>query len=773
MDNHTLQVLEFEKIRSILASKASSPLGTIAAAELAPSFDLQEIEDEMDRITELGNALDSGGFSFGPIRDIRDALDRCSLKGAVLSPENIFEVATTLRAGRVAKLYFEENKEDYPLLSSLASGFLSYQEFENAAFRSVSEEGLVLDSASPELASIRRKREKTKETIREKMNSILRSKQDLVQESLVTMRQGRFVIPIKSQAKARLKCVVHDTSASGATLFVEPLTVLELNNELQSSKRREEEEIKKVLSKLSAMLRERVEEGRRCVDVLKHFDLLLAKVRFSSEFHCIRPDINDSGKVDVRGGMHPVLVEKKGIDGVVPLDLRLGPEFNTLLISGPNSGGKTVALKTVGVLVLLCQCGMHVPASAGTNLSIFRKVFADIGDEQSIESDLSTFSSHMRSIVKVMKEADSATLVLLDELGVGTDPRSGTGIGMAVLAELTRRDVRTIATSHYGDMKIFVQAAEGMSNASVEFNPETLRPTYRLRMGIPGSSNTFEIAERLGMDPELLESSRKFAAEGSSMAEEIIGSLEKSLAESDSLAEEAMLESKRLDGLILEFDKKIGKVRAEEKAAKKRRRERVRRELENARALVENLVREIKESQARPEVVRKSKKDLEVQLKKYGESEQSQERAGEPPKPGDFVFVEPFKTAGTVISISKSTVRIEVGKVRCEVPIWSVRKLEPETEDLASATRLPEPSGQFEISLRGMAREEALEALDRHVDRAVMSGLSRVSIVHGKGMWILKNAVEDALRADSRVESFREGVPEEGGWGVTIVKLKA
>ena len=772
MDTHTFQVLEFEKIRSILASKASSPLGTTAVAELAPSFDLQEIEDEMDRITELSNALNSGGFSFGPIRDIRDPLERCSLEGAVLSAEDIFGVATTLRAGRVAKLYFEKNKEEYPLLSSLAQGLLSYREFEDAALRSVSDEGLVLDSASPELASIRRKREGTKETIREKMNSILRAKQDIVQESLVTIRQGRYVIPIKSEAKARLKCVVHDTSTSGATLFVEPLTVLELNNELQGSKRREEEEIKRVLGRLSTMLREKLEEARRCVDILKHFDLLLAKVRFSSEFHCTRPDINDSGKIDVRGGMHPVLTEKKGIEGVVPLDLRLGPQFNTLLISGPNSGGKTVALKTVGVLVLLCQCGVHVPARAGTSLSIFKKVFADIGDDQSIESDLSTFSSHIRNVVKVMREADSGTLVLLDELGVGTDPRSGTGIGMAVLSELTKRDVRTIATSHYGDIKIFVQAAEGMSNASVEFNPETLQPTYRLRMGIPGSSNTFEIAERLGMDPELLESSRKFAVEGSSRAEEIIGTLEKSLAQSDRLAEEAMRESRRLDALISEFDKKIDKLRKEEKAAKKRRREQARSELENARALVENLVREIKESQASSRVVKRGKKVLETQLKEYGEPEQSQKVGGEPPEPGDFVFVEPFETTGTVVSVSNTSVRIDVGKVRCEVPIWSVRKLEAETEELASLTKLPEPSGQFELNLRGMTREEALEALDRHVDKAVMSGLSVLRIVHGKGKGILKSAIEDALAADPRVESFREGVREEGGWGVTIAKLK-
>ena len=772
MDTHTFQVLEFEKIRSILASKASSPLGAIAVAELAPSFDLQEIEYEMDRITELTNALNSGSFSFGPIKDIREPLDRCALEGAVLSTEDIFGVATTLRAGRVAKLYFEKNKEDYPLLSSLTLGFLSYQKFEDAALRSVSGEGLVLDSASPELASIRRKREKTKETIREKMNSILRTKQDIVQESLVTIRQGRYVIPIKSEAKARLKCVVHDTSASGATLFVEPLTVLELNNELQSSKRREEEEIKKVLGRLSRMLREKLEEARRCVNVLKHFDLLLAKVRFSSEFHCTRPEINDSGKIDIKGGMHPVLTEKKGVEGVVPLDLRLGPEFNTLLISGPNSGGKTVVLKTVGVLVLLCQCGMHVPARAGTNLSIFKKVFADIGDDQSIESDLSTFSSHVRNIVKVMKEADSATLVLLDELGVGTDPRSGTGLGMAVLSELTKRDVLTIATSHYGDIKLFVQAAEGMSNASVEFNPETLQPTYRLRMGVPGSSNTFEIAERLGMDPELLESSRKLAVEGSSRAEEIIGSLEKSLAQSDRLAEEAMLESKRLDRLISEFDQKIDKIRKEEKAAKKRRREQARRELENARALVENLVREIKESQASSDVVRRGKKVLEAQLKEYGESEQNQKAGEEPPEPGDLVFVEPFETAGKVVSVSKNSVRIEVGKVRWEVPIWSVRKIEAETEELTSVTKLPEPSGQFELNLRGMAREEALEALDRHVDKAVMSGLSILRILHGKGKGILKSAIEDALRADSRVESFREGVREEGGWGVTIIKLK-
>ncbi|MFQ5906274.1 MAG: endonuclease MutS2, partial [bacterium] len=634
------------------------------------------------------------------------------------------------------------------------------------------EDGLVLDSASQELASIRRRRQKTKDAIRSRLDSIMRSSGSILQENLVTIRQGRYVIPIKSEAKRRLKCIVHDVSASGATLFVEPVPVLELNNKLQEIRKSEAEEIRKILAELTRMVRERRDGAVQCVDFLSHLDLLMAKVRFSSEFRCSRPEVNNSGRICIRGGMHPLLIRRKGLGAVVPLDLDLGSDFTTLLISGPNAGGKTLALKTVGILTLLCQCGMHVPASPDSKFSIFKKMYADIGDEQSIERDLSTFSSHITNIAEVVRNADSKTLVLLDEVGVGTDPRSGAGIAMAVLSELTDRGVRTIATSHYGDLKVFVQASKGMSNASVEFDPETLLPTYRLKMGIPGSSNTFEIAERLGLPRELLQTSRKFAREASSRAEEIVASLEKSLARSERLAEETGLERERLKELVSKYEKRLAKIRREEKEARRRRERQAKAMLEKSRSLIENLVREIRESQADSRAIRKAKEALADEMRKHVEPDLRKNLDRELLEPGETVFVEPFRTTGKVISLSRDSVRVELGRVRCEVPISSVTRSRLEETEEHPDPGIPESSGRFELNLRGMNREEALQTLDVHIDRAFMSGLSTVRIIHGKGRGVLRAAIEEALKDDSRVESFREGVPEEGGWGVTVVNLK-
>jgi DNA mismatch repair protein MutS2 len=770
MNAHTLQILELERVKEIISSFASSPLGSSKALGLTPSSNPDQIETEMDRVTEMTVAMDSTEFSLGPLKDVRASLERCGHEGTA-GARDFFEMSVTLRTGRQARAYFQKNADTYPLLGDLSASIGLFENFEGAVFRSIDDEGQILDGASAELSSIRRRREKLKETIRDKLDSIMRARKEILQESLVTIRQERYVIPLKSEGKGKMSCVVHDVSASGATLFVEPLPVVELNNELQQNRKSEEAEIRRILSALGSMVRENSGEMEKSLEALSHIDLVLAKARFSREFSCTRPEVDESGIIEIKGGRHPLLAAKKGRASVVPLDLTLGQDFTTLLISGPNAGGKTVVLKTVGILALMSQCGIHIPVAAGSRLSVFDSILADIGDEQSIERDLSTFSSHIRNISEIMSTAGSSTLVLLDEVGVGTDPRSGTGIAMAVLSELTRRGTRTLATSHYGDLKTFVHTAPRMSNASVEFDSETLLPTYRLVMGIPGSSNTFEMAEKLGMDKSLLAEAAGYVNGESTRAEEMIASLEKSLFRSERLAEETRAEKERLRGLIEEYDGRMRRIREEEKAAKKRRRDQTRRAVEGARSLVENLVREIKESDARKDVVKKVQAALAAELDRVAEPP-ARTRAPEIIKEGDLVYVEPFKASGRVLSVHKGSVRVEVGSVTCEVPVSAVSKSGGSEEPGSGEARVPETTAELEVSLIGMDREEALDALDRHLDRAFMSGLPVTRIVHGKGRGVLKKAVEEALSRDSRVESFREGAPEEGGWGVTIAKIK-
>ncbi len=771
MNEHTLDILELERVKEIVSSFASSALGSRKALGIAPSSSLSDIEAEMDRVTEMMRATDSAEFTLGPLKDVGASLERSGREGGAADSRDLFEIAVTLRTGRVVREYFDKNAESYPLLSELGSSIGFFRDFEDAVFKSIDDEGQILDGASAELSSIRRRRERLKESIREKLDSIMRARKEILQDNLVTLRQERYVIPLKSEDKGKMSCVVHDVSASGATLFVEPLPVVELNNELQQNRKSEEAEIKRILSKLASMVRENADGMKKSVEALSHIDLVLAKARFAREFDCTRQEVDETGTIDIRGGRHPLLTARKGSAKVVPLDLALGQDFTTLVISGPNAGGKTVALKTVGILALMSQCGMHIPAAAGTRLSVFEGILADIGDEQSIERDLSTFSSHISNISEIMASAGPSTLVLLDELGVGTDPRSGTGIAMAVLSELTRRGTRTLATSHYGDLKVFVHVAPRMTNASVEFDAETLLPTYRLLMGVPGSSNTFEMAEKLGMDKELLTEARGYISAETTKAEEMIAALEKSLFRSEKLAEEARVEGERLRGLVEEYEGRMQKIREEEKAAKKRRREQTRRAIEEARSLIENLVREIRESDARKDVVKSARASLAAELDRTAEPPT---RAAEPEivEEGDVVYVEPFKASGRVVSVHKDSVRVLVGSVTCEVPVSAVSKARDDADSSSGEAKIPEAAAELEVCLIGMDREEALEALDRHLDRAFMSGLPVSRIVHGKGRGVLKKAVEEALSRDSRVESFREGAPEEGGWGVTIVKIK-
>ena len=772
MNSHTFQVLEFDRIREILSSFARSPIGARNAMTMRPSTDLGGIENEMDRVTELSLLLDSGNFEMGPVHDIGELVDRCSSEGSILEPQELYRVAQTARTARTARAYFGGHEDRHPLLSDLARKLSAFEDMERAILRSVSEEGEVLDTASGELQSIRARREKLKSSVRSSLAQIMGANEDLLQEKLITLRQERYVIPIRSEGKGRMQCIVHDVSGSGATLFVEPLSVIESNNGLQENRREEREEIRRILSRLSDTLRQHAPDMKESLTVLGHFDLLHAKVSFSREFRCVRPEMDASGTLSIKGGVHPLLFRKKGSSGVVPLDIELGGGFDTLLISGPNAGGKTVALKTVGVLALLSQCGVHVPAKSGTRMPVFKGIYADIGDEQSIDRDLSTFSSHMKNTLDILGAADSESLVLLDEVGVGTDPRSGTGIAMAVLSELTTRKAKTLATSHYGDLKVFAEAAQGMGNACVESDPETLQPTYRLKMGIPGSSNAFEIAEKLGMERGLLDLAREFAREGSSRAEEIIATLERSLARSEKLAEEARISKERLEKQSLDYEARLARIRKQEKEARERRREQARRVLEQARSTVENLVREIRESRADSKTIRKAKKTITSELEKQAQPIGSV-AGGEPDiREGDTVFVEPFNATGRVVSLSKGSVRVEVESVRCEVPLGSVRRSTSIPEETAPAVRTSEPRAEFELNVIGTTRDEALQVLDRHIDRAFMSGLPIIRIVHGKGRGVLKKAVESALSADPRVDSFREGAQEEGGWGVTIAKLK-
>jgi len=784
IDEHTIKVLEFKKIREMVADRAVSELGREEARRVRPGANHEAVARSFEEISELKESILSGDdLPLTGLRDIRTELEKARISGSALRPEGLAAVASILRAARLAKKLFR-NGERFARLFGLTESIVVLLELESEIERSIDPQGEILDTASRRLGRIRSELESCRQEVHDRLAKLAGSKVgDALQEKIITIRDGRYVVPVKGSERSRIKGIVHDVSASGATVFVEPLPVVEGNNRLRQLACEEEDEIARILVQLTSHVGEAADAIEEDLQVLKHLDLRYGQARLSIDLDCIAPEMNEEGQIDIRSGRHPLLLARPG-DGseVVPLDVRLGDEDALLLLlTGPNTGGKTVALKTVGLLTLMAQAGLHVPAKPGTRLALFQSIYADIGDEQSIEESLSTFSSHLQQIVKILDEADQRSLVLLDEVGVGTDPVQGAALAMAVMEELVERSARVVATTHYGSLKAFAHDRHGMENAAMEFDPETLRPTYRVRMGVPGSSNAFIIARRLGMPPEVAEKAQRFVDSDELRVDDLLVRLEHRVAEAEEREQRLGEKERELDEMLDRYRKELGTIDERRRNVTERAREEARDLVRQTKAQVEELVREIRESGAAKEVVQRTHRELN-QLSKHIEPTVRRERHRPLDKVavGQSVRVRPLDSIGIVRTPpdDQGRVEVELGGMRLHVSLGdlgSVRQDEGAERDRPrGGTRaVLDASKKYSVrlDLRGLYIHDIADKIDKFIDDAQVAGLATLRIVHGKGTGALRKEVERVLRNDVRVREYHLAGWNEGGTGVTVVSL--
>ncbi len=792
MDQKACRLLEFDKILLMLEERAATKPGRLLVRELMPFTSREEVEAALSETSDAQSVYwRKGTPPFGGISDLRSAFHRVAL-GSILSCGELLKMAEFMRGIRALRRY---STEDMPegigenLVIALGRQLTSNRQTEEEIFRCVANEDDLSDHASSELASIRRNIRSRQDGIKDKLSAILRSQdlRKLMQDAVVTMRGDRYVIPVKQECRNMVPGLVHDMSSSGATVFIEPLSVVEANNEIRALMVKEQQEVERILAVLTAIVAEVIEDLGANLEVAIRLDFLFAKAKLSRDQDGMRPHLLDSPVLDIRKGRHPLIPRNE----VVPVDLTLGRSYTSLVITGPNTGGKTVTLKTAGLFVLMTQAGLHIPAAEGTTMGIFSSVFADIGDEQSIEQSLSTFSSHMRNIVDILARADRESLILFDELGAGTDPTEGAALAMAILEGLRERGIRTMATTHYSELKLYAMTTTDVENACCEFDVETLRPTYRLLIGIPGKSNAFAISSRLGLPDHVIDRARLTLSQESVRFEDVLGDIEKKRSETErdqDFARTLRAETEKMERAIQEEKRKMDEAR--NKLLEQSRRE-ARQILVDARAEADHLLARIKELQKtsrekdREEAIRELKQRVKLKLDGIEDAlvESAMPRDGyqEAPvnlKAGETVHVRSLNQRATVVDKpdKDGQVMVQAGIMKVKVHISQLKRVDvqKETVDKLHSTRaagVKSAPVRLELDLRGSDAEEAIQKVDKYIDDAVIAGLHEVTLIHGKGTGALRKAVHDFLRNRPHVGSYRLGNFGEGESGVTLVQL--
>lgn len=783
MNERTIRVLEFEKIIAKVQNFAGSAFGKELAAKLRPVKDLVQIREAQQITSEAVRLLtENDRIPLGGIFDIREAIKRAAI-GGVLSPRELLDVASTIRASRLMKEFLIQQREKVNYLADWGQRLGSYPALERELERCINENGEVSDDASAKLRALRSQIKTVQNRVREKLDSLVRNSENAkyLQDLIVTMRNDRYVIPVKQEFRALFPGIVHDQSSSGATLFIEPIAVVELNNQLAQIEAQEAEEVNRILAELSGKIQEIKETLQVSVTILARLDLAFAKGRYSLEIGATEPELNAMGLVELRNARHPLIPGK-----VVPISLVLGKDYDTLVITGPNTGGKTVTLKTVGLLTLMAQAGLHIPAASGSQIAVFQEVFCDIGDEQSIEQSLSTFSSHLTQIIKILDAVNgSECLVLLDELGAGTDPSEGAALAMSILTHLHQLGVRTVATTHYSELKAFAYNTPGIENASVEFDIETLRPTYHLLIGLPGSSQAFEIALKLGMPEFLVRQARSFISADTARVEEILKEIEndrRKSREDRRIGEEARLKGETLKK---RYETELAKLKEQKEEYLQQAKAEAREILLQARRDSENLLRQIREL-SRGELtadVNEARKRIKDSLAKLEEPEKKVRRdpapAPETLRPGSRVRALSLNQTGTVLDVTNENVVVQLGILKATLPLEDIELVEEAKVKLTGQLHKTGVSGleaathiASEISLRGLNVDEALYQLEKYLDQAVLAGLHHFRVIHGKGTGTLRQAVQKYLKENPLVKSVTFAEQNEGGLGATLVELK-
>lgn len=793
MNEKALRTLEYNKIIKMLSELAGSSRGKELCENLLPSSDLSEITRCQKETTDaLSRLLRRGTLSFSGIHDIRSSLLRLKV-GSALGIVELLHISSILDATARVKAYGRcTNKDDTEYTEDSLTGYFAGLEpltaLNNEIKRCIISEEEIADDASPALKSIRRSIRLTNERIHNELSSILNSSKNMLQDSLITMRNGRYCLPVRAEYKNHFQGMIHDQSSSGSTLFIEPMSVVRLNNELSELALKEKQEIEKILADLSEMAAGYVDQLTYNYNTITELDFIFAKAALSKIMKGSEPVFNNKGIINLKKARHPLIDPKK----VVPIDIRIGTDFNMLIITGPNTGGKTVTLKTVGLLTLMGQAGLHIPAFDNSELAVFDEVYADIGDEQSIEQSLSTFSSHMTNIVSILQKADEKSLVLLDELGAGTDPTEGAALAMAILSYLHKRNIRTMATTHYSELKIYALSTEGVVNASCEFDVESLRPTYRLLIGLPGKSNAFAISSKLGLPEHIINEARKLIGKQERTFEDLISELEENRLTIEKEQEEIRRYKKEIEQLKQNLAKKTESLEAS--------RARI---LNEAKEQAAAILREAKEYA--DESIRKYNrwlqqggniKDMEeertrLRNKLDGSPELSAETTTKPGRKvdisnlriGDPVFVTSLGLRGTVSTLpnAKGDLVVQMGALNSQVNIKDLEAVDEKPDDKPKTSNYTK-MGKIkmsksatispEINLIGKTVDEALAVLDKYLDDAYLSHIPQVTIIHGRGTGALRNAVHDFLKKSSYVKSYRTGGFNEGNTGATIVEFK-
>ncbi|HEY4612701.1 MAG TPA: endonuclease MutS2 [Bacteroidota bacterium] len=775
-----LQKLEFDKVIDRVVRLTASEPGRARARQLFPSTDPSIVRAELHLVSEAKELLVAeGSVPLDGIKNIAPALKKTLVENLILSVQELLDIFSTLRSARTLHGFLSKRKAAYPSLATHLQQLFYDKVLEFNIEHAIDESGNVRDTASKALKNIRQDIIEHEETLRKQLSSILRkvSEQEFVQEEIVTTRDGRLVIPIKAEHKKHVPGFVHTSSASGATVYIEPAQCLELNNTLRELHLQEQREIEKILGILTQQVRDVREQLEQMVRTLATIDLVCAKAKYSIEVVGESPTISDGRRVvRLLQARHPVLLQRHKREDVVPLDLELGvDEVVTLIITGPNAGGKSVAMKTVGLIVLCAQAGLHIPAAAESELPVFESVLVDIGDEQSIENDLSTFSSHLVRLNEIVTDARERSLVLIDEIGAGTDPAEGAALGAAILRDLTERHTMTIATTHHGMLKAFAHTTTGMANGSLEFDQATLSPTYRFRFGVPGSSYALELAQRMGIPKEILAVARNQMGEEKTKLESLLAELEQQTQEYRQQLLAARKDREQLSVLVQSYESKLAESRKESAEIRKKAAEEAETLLKNAQATVERVVKQIREQSAERTSVQAARQKLRAVHDEVVQSQQSVEKEeGEQQfSVGDFVRLREGSETGEIVELRNDEVVVVWRNGTLRVPIHKLLKVRSPNMPMVSQAVVSDYSPQTatEIDVRGMLGDEALERVQRFLDDAVVTGLHRVDIIHGKGTGALRKKVTEFLKGYPQVKNFRLGEWNEGGSGVTVVEL--
>lgn len=780
MNNHAYKVLEFYKLKELIAKYAITDEAIEKILDFEPFTDINKLRKELEITLHFFEfSKYDGGAELSGIKNIEPFIKKTSLIGTYLDPEELYHIKKNIRTFRVTKSKIEELEGKYRTLFAKIKDIPVYKGIEDLIEKAVNDNGEINDGASPDLADIRRHKKLLADNIKNRFEELFNNPNNAkaIQDKIVTVREGRSVIPIKADFKGQIKGIEHDRSSSGQTVFIEPLTILPLNNKMREYEVREREEIKKILLRLTDTVRFNNEGLLKIAETLIELDLLNAKTSFAKEYKCNKPTIIDKEQLKIVEGRHPFIPQ----ESVVPLTFELGKTYDIMLITGPNTGGKTVALKVAGLLTLMALSGMMIPASEKTEIGMFNGVFADIGDEQSIEQNLSSFSGHLKNVQEILEKVTKNSLVLLDELGSGTDPMEGSAFAMAVIDYLKEKKSKTIVSTHFSEVKAYGYNEEGVESASMEFNAETLSPTYRLLLGIPGESNALKIARRLGVSEEILKRAEAYISEEDKKVETMIATIkEKSKEVEETQAEVTRLKAEA-ERFKNSYEEKLRNFENEKNLVLKEAYETSDKLIKDAQEKAKALIEKFKKEEINKEELKATEKALHMLRNEVREDKEKNVikeiklKSNLKISKGERVYIKSLNGDAMVLKVmeDKELAQVQAGVLKLTVSFHDIKKIEDKkVKSGPRVTVTTRSSAKSEIDLRGKMVDDAIHELENYLDRAMMSGYGEVNVIHGKGTGQLRKGLQEFLRTCPYIDSYRDANQNEGGLGCTVVKFK-